>query len=844
MQKSKPKKTLILICNAHLDPVWQWEWSEGAAEALSTFRTAVRLCENYGTFIFNHNEAVLYEWIEEYEPPLFERIKRLIEQGRWHIMGGWYLQPDCNLPSTEALIRQILVGRRYFSDKFAVAPTTAINFDPFGHAHGLVQLLVKSGYNAYLHCRPGAEYLTLPADTYLWQGPDGSQVTAHREYLYNTPLGKAREALQRRLHDETYSGTQVDVLLWGVGNHGGGASQKDIEELNQLIQECAEVDVVHGTPESYFERLRQQNHELPIFTQALNRFAPGCYTSQIRIKQTYRQLENEYFATEKMLSHAALNDLLHYPAQELQQAQRDLLFAQFHDILPGSSIKPVEEYALRLMAHALEILSRLKTRAFFALSAGQPSIQHNEYPILVYNPHPYELRQTVECEFQLQDQNWEEGCSIPSVMQHGQVLPSQLEKEQGNIPLDWRKRIVFEAVLSPSQMNRFDVTIVDFKPGCRLPVSKNPCESFHFDNGMARIVINRHTGLVDAYSIHEQEFLQCNAFCPLIIQDDDDSWGMNTRAYRHVIGSFSLLDAARQQKILGLDTAIDTVRIVEDGAVRTVIETILGYADSHIIVHYLIPKHGTDFEIRLSAFWNEQRKMLKWSIPTMFVKARCEFQALGGREQLTADGQEQVMQKWLALVDEEQHTAFACINDGIYGFDSADGELRLSLLRSPVYTGHPLPRADGTMRSIVPQDRYVPRMDQGERHYRFKFIAGAADSVLRRIGRAAQCFAEQPYALACNPSGMGQRPLPSVILDDGPIEMLALKQAEASNHLLIRLFNPTAQPETCRLRLPTYTHEESLVIPFAPFEIKSFIIDRETRSTSEVDLLENVLVSV
>ena len=155
-------KKIDLLCNAHLDPVWLWEWEEGAAEAISTFRVAADLCEQYDNFVFNHNEALLYRWVEEYEPALFARIQRLVQEGKWHIMGGWYLQPDCNMPSGESFVRQILVGRRYFQDKFDVQPTTAINFDPFGHTRGLVQIMAKSGYDSYIFCRPSQQDCPLP----------------------------------------------------------------------------------------------------------------------------------------------------------------------------------------------------------------------------------------------------------------------------------------------------------------------------------------------------------------------------------------------------------------------------------------------------------------------------------------------------------------------------------------------------------------------------------------------------------------------------------------------------------------------------------------------------------
>ena len=133
-------KKIHLICNSHLDPVWMWDWEEGYGEAVSTFHQAELFCQEFD-FIFNHNEAVLYEFIEEHDPELFARIKEQVKAGQWHIMGGWYLQPDWNMPSGEAYVRQIGLGRKYFAENFDARPTTAINFDSFGHSVGLVQIL-------------------------------------------------------------------------------------------------------------------------------------------------------------------------------------------------------------------------------------------------------------------------------------------------------------------------------------------------------------------------------------------------------------------------------------------------------------------------------------------------------------------------------------------------------------------------------------------------------------------------------------------------------------------------------------------------------------------------------
>ena len=128
-------KKLHLICNAHIDPVWQWTWDEGVSSAIATFKSAADLADEFD-YIFCHNEAMLYEAIEESAPELFERIKALVKAGKWKIVGGWYLQPDCNMPTGETFVRQISVGKAYFMEKFGVEPTVAYNFDAFGHSVG------------------------------------------------------------------------------------------------------------------------------------------------------------------------------------------------------------------------------------------------------------------------------------------------------------------------------------------------------------------------------------------------------------------------------------------------------------------------------------------------------------------------------------------------------------------------------------------------------------------------------------------------------------------------------------------------------------------------------------
>ena len=823
-------RRLHLICNAHLDPVWLWEWEEGAAEAIATFRCAADFCEEFDGFIFNHNEVTLYRWVEEYEPVLFQRIQRLVSEGEWHVMGGWYLQPDCNMPSGESFVRQILIGKRYFREKFGVEPSTAINFDPFGHNRGLVQILRKAGYDSYLFCRPAQNDCPLPSDDFTWVGFDGSEITGHRaSTFYNSPLGKAREKVENWM--KSNPDKPVGLVLWGVGNHGGGPSRVDLQRLAELKSECAEFEILHSTPEAYFRELRASGTPLPRHENDINPWGPGCYTSQVRMKQKHRLLENMLYQTEKMASTAALQGLLEYPREEMREALRDLLVAEFHDILPGSSVQPVEDNGLRLMDHAIEILSRVRARTFFTLASGQPKPREGEIPIMVYNPHPFPVRAVIECEFQLPDSQWGEQFTVPIVQQNGVALPCQVEQELGYVSLDWRKRAVFLAELAPFQMNRFDCAL-EVLPARPKPKLKKEHRIFNFKTDALAIAVNAKTGLIDIFAVDGFTYLKPEAFKLLVIADNEDPWETRHQSFRNMIGAFKLMSRAESARISGVSgKSLDPVRVIEDGAVRTVIEAVFRYGDSFAIVHYKLPKQGTEVEIAVRVHWNEKSKFLKLSVPTVFEDAACPGQVAFGVQTFPTTGRELAAQKWVAVVSEKDAKAVTCINAGSYGSDCAEGELRLSLLRSPAYSAHPI--GD---RPLVRQDRYSPRIDQGERLFRFWVNAGPRTKRLESVDREALVHNERPFALPFYPSGAGDAPKAGVLLSDDVIQLAAFKKAEESEDYILRLFEPTGTKRTTTLSAPCLGLERR--IEMNPFEIKTLRLRPGSRTLIEVNLLE------
>ena len=792
-------KELHLICEAHLDPVWLWEWEEGASAAVSTFQSAANLADQFD-YIFCHNEVSLYKYIAQYAPDLFDKIKKLIKQGKWHVIGGWYLQPDANMPSGESFVRQAMVGHKYFKENFGENPTTALNFDSFGHTRGLVQIIKKCGQDSYIHVRPFDGELSLPDDFYWWEGFDGSKIKAFRSPTYNSVyFGCAKDHAKGVKADKEHR--DIWTCLWGVGNHGGGPSRKDLADIKEWMETEKDCKIIHSTPEDFFKKAEP----CASFSESLRISMPGCYTSASELKRKHIALENSLFSTERALSVASLSGLTSYPEKDLADITEDLLNCEFHDILPGSATKRGIENGLRIINHGLHIAELSRAKAFFAMSQNEPTAEEGEYPILVMNFQPYDHEAYVECEFNLAEQNHDISRQSKIRLFDGdREIPCQIIREESNLLLDWRKRIVFKASLPALSVKRFRA-FVEFEPAKSEP--ETPKGDIVFDNGEKRVVISKKTGLLTSYVVDGKEYIEGNAFEPYLYIDNEDPWGMAD--FQHVAMGRDPVALPLSKCDSGVFRGRKNIKIVEDGELELAVESFFELEHVGVRILYTVYKQGKDVDIKVNALWNEQNRMLKLHIPTVFKTGDCTGQTAFGTETLYCDGRENVAHRFLSAGNGEKGR-LAVLNDCIYASSFSNGELRLSLLRGARYSGHPIPE---TMPSIGP-DRYVSVIDQGEHEYNFRLTVANENE----LDRAAEEFNLKPYALNVFPTGGKGKKIVKINLSNPNITMSALKKSETEDDCYIaRFYNGSAHPSSTDFTFGEHT----VHIDFGKYEVKT-----------------------
>lgn len=344
-------KQLRLICaaHAHIDMNWQWGTDETVGIVIDTFQTMLDLMEQYPDYVYSQSQASTYEIIEKYAPSMLEPIRRRIREGRWEVTASTWVEHDKNMAGTEAMLRHLLYSREYLTALLDLpADALALDFEPdtFGHAASVPQLLRQGGVRYYYHCR-GNDCKR----AYRWRAPSGDEILVSCEPgWYLGPITYDMAVFLPRWCAENHTDTAMKV--YGVGDHGGGPTRRDIERILDMQTWPLMPEIRFGRMREFFDRLAEHQALLPVQTHENNFIFTGCYTSQGRIKQANRHGEDHLYDSEALSAMAMLAGGRCENPRGFAEGWKRVLFNQFHDILPGSGIRETRECALAIAREA------------------------------------------------------------------------------------------------------------------------------------------------------------------------------------------------------------------------------------------------------------------------------------------------------------------------------------------------------------------------------------------------------------------------------------------------------------------------------------------------------------
>ncbi|HEX2978878.1 MAG TPA: glycoside hydrolase family 38 C-terminal domain-containing protein, partial [Anaerolineaceae bacterium] len=662
---------LHMIGNAHIDPVWLWQWQEGFHEVKATFRSALDRMKEYDDFVFTASSAALYEWVEQSDPAMFAEIQQRVKEGRWSIVGGWWIEPDCNIPNGESFARQALYGQRYFKEKFGVTARVGYAIDSFGHHGMLPQLLRKSGLTSYVFLRPMPFEKALPGGLFWWESDDGSRVMGLRVPFEYLSWGREVDEHVRRCAGEIKDPVNEFVCFYGVGNHGGGPTKENIESIRRLNNVSDLPNLEFSSLDRFFDAAVEKGWSLPVVHTDLQHHASGCYAAHSGIKRWNRKAENRLAVAEKWSTIASLVTGQSYPAN-LAQAWKDVLFNQFHDIMAGTSLEVAYDDARDHFGEALTIADRA---ANLAMQSFEWNIRIDPaeamYPLVVFNPLAFPVRTTVKVEAI----PWRDDSFL--LDDTGKVVPHQSMQSSS---VAGRICLTFPVELPAMgyRTNRF--YMVPPQGDAHQPIRTTSVQAADtlLENDRFRLEFDPETGSIASLfdkSVGVQAFAGLAAH-PVVLEDNTDTWSHLTFKWDKVVGEFKA----------------ESIRLVEHGPVKSVVRITSTYESSRLIQDFTIYADLERIDVSAIVNWNEQFKMLKLRFPVNVKFMRVTREIPYGHIDCFANGEEEPMQRWVDVSgtsrDKEAQYGVSILNDGKYSMDVNVRDIGLTVLRSPAYANH------------------------------------------------------------------------------------------------------------------------------------------------------------
>ena len=626
------------IGHAHLDLAWLWPIRETIRKGARTFANVLKLMDRFPDFKFGASQAQLYQWMKDYYPSLYARVKEKIAEGRWDILGATWVEPDTNIIGGESFVRQFLYGKKFFKTEFGKNIDLLCLPDSFGYTGALPQMMKKCGVDYFMTIKLSWDrYNIYPNHSFFWQGIDGSQVLVHMppEGTYNSSaLPEAIKKMEREYLDKAVS--ENCLLVYGIGDGGGGPGEEHLERLQREKNLEGIAPVTQDKLLPFFQRLETEQENFQTWVGELYLgMHQGTYTTQGRSKWFNRKLEIALREAEFWASLAAFVTDENYPQQELEAIWKELLLYQFHDILPGSSITRVYDESLAryamLVQQVNDLIENFQTPLF-----RQINTSNFEQPIIFTNSLSWERNEWVKI-----DEHWF-SAQVPAM---GYATIEQKDSH-----------VAFPPLLAQSFLLENDILLVKFnEEGTIISV---------FDNENQREVIQTGTFANELAIYH----------------DDGDAWDFPVDYEYRVAGKFELVSSEAF-----LDGPQAVMKQVRQYGNSTMTQKIILTAGSRRI----------DFETEVE--WDERHKMLRASFPVAVqaTESVSEIQ-FGNIKRPTSQNTdwerakfEICAHKWIDISQADY--GVAVLNDSKYGFKVFGNVLDIDLLRSP---GLPDPQAD------------------------------------------------------------------------------------------------------------------------------------------------------
>lgn len=802
-----------LIPNAHLDPVWLWDWREGLTEGIATCRAVLDLMDEFPELTFVRGEASIYEHIERHDPETLERIRAQVKTGRWDVVGGNYVQPDTNLPATEVLVRQFSRGLGYFKKTLGVRPTVAWAPDSFGHSAGWPEIYAAAGLKYFAFSRPFANDLALPGPAFWWEGPGASRVLAWRMPI--EWYGSTRSELPGRLDKYQAAaaawGLDNIAIFFGLGDHGGGPSRAQIEAVLRWRDCNPGVTVEFSTLHRFFAALSREADKLKAFRGELNFALRGCYASAASVKFAYRRAENLLLRSERTSS--AVAALTGGPAFDLHEAWDGVLFNTFHDILPGSSIEralaeqrawigSAQHQAQSVEFAALSQLARDMDTTVPPARGDRPTV----VPVLLWNSLPVPFEGPVEFEVPLDYRPLDDFRGRPDEVplevrdSRGRVLPHQSVATEHDFASDvpWRKRLVVHTRIPACGWHLLTA-------GWRPDAKKIPLKS-DLTVGSGRIA-NSHWRIATTTGAHAISLTHAEKRLALRALSVDDSWG-----------SWGGHDGEKEAEHVNRVTTVWTIaaaQVLERGPERAALWVKLTAEASWLELTFLLYRDDPAIVVRARAFWTEKAARLKLEFSPSGGVA--DFEVPGGTVRRSPCG-EVPGGRWVRVG--AGGNAFVFASDALYNFDLTKATFGATIVRSTRYAA---------MNRATPNDQpWRPHMDLGEHGFQFAIGASAVDPAA-----LAQRLESPPVTLIV-PAHPGHRTRTgSVLTLTGGLELLAFAPAASGDGWILRTRNGRARPVTAAVRLLGRSLALGRVLPG---RIRTFLL-RKRGNAWRVDLV-------